>query len=376
MLAYPFRPHTTHVADQVAFIKIVRGTDTLEEAHRFIEGYCRDRIAEYANSFIDDLLQLSVANALQHTQNADTLALATQRIPNGTLDDTLRFVIAFTHEWALGMDGFVADAKASIVQVDRRYRIVTSGGKFRTSIDADEHLQVWANRADTIVDLMKTAKQKVDGLSRNADFIRNAALIKLGEKTGLEIATAGNTLMLGVTENNWMNYYPMLHSQSFFIERIEGVRYPAQKENATDTFTITAKNGPSLIQVKASPTDIRKAVLAKDASRTFTLTEMGYAITSETIEVPVVATPIANQSVEVTTTQSVTFTGTFTGTRLSYSVSSSQESVATVTLSDDATILAIAAVAAGNTTITLTATNEAGSVSTEFIVTVTPRTEE
>ena len=92
------------------------------------------------------------------------------------------------------------------------------------------------------------------------------------------------------------------------------------------------------------------------------------------IDTPSVVTHIANQSVEATTEQTLDYTGTFAGTRLTYAITSSQESVLRVRLGETG-IAVLEGVSAGNSTVRLSATNEAGSAVSEFIVTVTARSE-
>ena len=83
---------------------------------------------------------------------------------------------------------------------------------------------------------------------------------------------------------------------------------------------------------------------------------------------PAVAEPLEPVSVRAGETAMVDLSSTFSGTALVHSAMSSSEEMATVSV--DGTMLTVTGVAAGSATVTVTATNSAGSASQEVMITV------
>lgn len=83
---------------------------------------------------------------------------------------------------------------------------------------------------------------------------------------------------------------------------------------------------------------------------------------------PAVAEPLEAISLQVGMMETVDLSGTFSGTALSYSAMSSSEEMATVSV--DGTMLTVTGLVAGSVTVTVTATNTAGSASQDLAVTV------
>lgn len=91
---------------------------------------------------------------------------------------------------------------------------------------------------------------------------------------------------------------------------------------------------------------------------------------------PTVAQPLDDIRLTVGETASVDFAETFTGTDLSFSMTSEASEAATVALAggEGSTIIDIEAMAHGDRTVTVTASNSAGSASETFTVTVSDQT--
>ena len=375
---YPWHPHTTdstslisHI-DQIIYqaydVKLTTEEEAVEARHELIQWY----VDLYLTPQINDALHLAIQNSLEHISDVDTQALADARIPSdATNDDTLRFSIAFLYEKELAYPEMV-----------RQHQIQLSNNRYYVRINPrsiHRFLNLCAQRASKIVEIMEDASAAIGTLAQNADFVRQAALIDLGEVVGLRMSTAGNTVKFGTPAETgdagqMRVFHNLAPNSSFNIDRLDEIRFPTRKENETDTLTITAKNGPSEISVRTLQ-GTTKTVLAKDASRTFSLAEMTSSVTSQPILLPKVETHLINQTVTVDTQQTLTYTGTFSGIRLNYTVTSSDETVATVRLGETG-VLVMSGIAAGTCNIRLSATNEAGTTVSEFQCTVTAQTQE
>ena len=375
-MPYPWQPHTStpspYVHGEIGIHSLQKTFATLAEAEKAKVSLTQFLIDFHLTPFINDVIHLSIENFLSHTTDVVTNSLATARIPSdANHHNTARFLIAFMHEKNLAYQTFLDGIQ-----------IVGSQGDF--------YVNFWSNRvfvfvaecsrkASKITEIMEDASAAIGTLAQNADFVRQAALIDLGEVVGLCMSTAGNTVKFGTpAETGDAGQMRVFHNlspnTSFNITRLDEIRFPTRKENETDTLTITAKNGPSEISVRTLQ-GTTKTVLAKDASRTFSLAEMTSSVTSQPILLPKVETHLTNQTVQVDTQQTLTYTGTLSGIRLNYTVTSSDETVATVRLGETG-VLVMSGIAAGTCNIRLSATNEAGTTVSEFQCTVTAQTQE
>ncbi len=111
--------------------------------------------------------------------------------------------------------------------------------------------------------------------------------------------------------------------------------------------------GPATVTVTATNT-------AGEASRDLMVTVMDVP--------PAVAEPLPAVTLQVGTMETVDLVGAFSGTNLEYSAMSSSDEMATVSV--DGTMLTVTALVAGPVTVTVTATNTAGSASQDMMVTV------
>ena len=221
---------------------------------------------------------------------------------------------------------------------------------------------------------MRTARSKVGKLVQDSDFIRNWALIDLGEKTGLQVTANGNPFNIGVIQNDIRKYFQLLVGESVMMERLKGLQVITNPNRVVspDNVTIVAKNGPSEVRIKTSETVWGSPfVLAKDASRIVTTAEMAHDIESTPILVPVAKRELSDiTDLNVSVTESVNLENLFDGIRINITAVSSDTGKATVTLSSSRNTMRVVGVAVGTSKITVTATNEAGDVSVGFDVTV------
>ena len=370
MLEYPFEPHKIiYTADQISrAIAPDNGVRTLAEAESQVEYYCKSSVLGYLRYFLDDIMHVSVINALKHTTDVETRALATARIPSGAHNDnTIRFIIAFLYEQNQGMPILIQEVKNGIVFENHKYR-------FSWVPIVGPMVERWVSRADKIVEIMEDASDKVGELSQNADAIRNAALIDLGEKTGLELTSKANAISFNIGETSDQgNTVPrtLAANSSFFVEKASDFRVAGTRANNTDTLVLTSKNGPNEITVTTNRVAV-KSVLAKDATKTLVDAElMGSVVTTQPIEVPASTRELPDiTDLEVAEVQSVNIQDLFNGIRVNVTAVSSDIGKVTVSVNENTTSMGVTGVAIGTSTITVTGTNEAGAVSVSFDVTI------
>ena len=371
MLQYPWQPHTTTAHDNTLANTLYRGIDNLDNIDELIKSFCESYIDVTLRSQVNDLMHISIQNALKHTTNQDTVALSTKRIPASVQnDDTLRFLIAYLYEKQLGFPKYVLHAR-SLIYFDRNIRKYKIG----SGSSAKPFVKRWVDRATKIAEIMQTSRSKVGNLTMDADFIRNWALIDLGEKTGLDVTANGNAFNIGVIQNNHRFYYKLIADQSVKMERLKGLQVITLRSRVVspDAVTIVAKNGPSEVRIKTdASTWGAPFVLAKDASRVVTKAEMAHDIESTPILVPKILRQLPDiTDLNVGVTESVSLEDLFDGIRFHISISSEDTGKVTVGLSSNQHSMRVVGVAAGIVKITVTATNEAGSSTVDFDVTVT-----
>ena len=155
----------------------------------------------------------------------------------------------------------------------------------------------WNKRAAKIVDIMEDASDKVGTeLANNADFIRSAALIDLGEKTGIKLTSKANKISFNIGETSDQGNTisrTLAANTSFLMEKASDFRVAGTRVNNTDTLDITSKNGPNEITVTTNRVPV-KSVLAKDAKKTLVNAElMGSVVSTQPILLPVAYKGIA-----------------------------------------------------------------------------------
>ena len=370
MLQYPWEPHKSLNLKGLDFIDIFAWPTypTREDANNKKGSFLEFLIDQYLITQINDGLHLSIQNALNHTTDQETLSLANGRIPTAARNDsTLRFLIAFMHEKEIEYPKLYE--AISIRELRSRYAIRILG-KNLFNLLAD-----CGTRASKIVEIMEDASDKVgSALAQQPDFIRTAALIDLGEKTGIEITSKANAISFNVGETSDQGNTisrTLAANSSFFMEKASDFRVAGTRANNTDTLKIVSKNGPNEITVTTNRVPV-KSVLAKDAKKTLVNAElMGSVVSTQPIEVPKATRTLPDiGDLEVAEVQSVNLIGLFNGIRVNVTASSGSDSIATVSVNENTTSMGVTGVAVGTTTITVTGTNEAGAVSVTFDLTI------
>ena len=375
MLQYPWEPHFTTYNDRIISNALHRGIDNLDNIDELVEAYCKSYVDLVLEAQINDIMHISIQNALKNTTNQETLSLSRDRIPSSVQnDDTLRFLIALLYEKQLGFPEYIQYVRNKVGLDPRRgkYKLLSSGS-------VSPFMKKWVDRATKIVEIMKTGRSKVGALVEDSDFIRDWALIDLGEKTGLKVTANGNQFNIGVVQNNVIQYFSLLAGQSVMMERLKGLKVVALRNRVTnpDDMTIVAKNGPSEVRIKTdASTWGAPFVLAKDASRIVTKAEMAHDIESTPILVPKIVRQIPDVTdLNIGVTESVSLEDLFDGIRFNIAISSEDTGKASVGLSSNQHSMRVVGVAVGTTNITVTATNEAGSATVNFNVTVSAASE-
>lgn len=376
---FAWRPHKTHSADILAIYSgIDDGVETLAVAESLSDAYVEYYADYWLSTQVNDVIYLVIRTALHQTTNRDTLGLATDRIPqNNALDETVSFLIAYLHERDIGIAAAKAYARAAIGHRNGKYFVPSTEKYTRNAVIR------WTARADRIVELMQTARSKIGHFAADAEFMRNWALVDLGEATGLELTTAANPLLLGFyrAAAHGVQRNRMASQSTTKLIRLQGLWQPPASTvyryaNDTDTATVTARNGPSRIRVKTTETAWGAwQVLAKDASRTFTKAEMRYDIESQPIHVPTVLKTLPDITLAVGVTESVDIDELFSGIDVNLTAVSADTDKATVQVNQAQTSMGVIGVAAGTVTITVTATNAAGATPVTFDVTITEASE-
>ena len=373
MLNYAWKPHTTTRQD-LHDLWLARDTGDTDKSkiEAATEGYVNHIIDDQSSFKINDVAYLAIYSGLRHTTNRDTLGLAGDRIPqDNTLDQTVSFLIAFLHERNIGMPPLIDVIKESIqLKPGTNRYVVTAHRPITNALDA------WTARADKIVELMQTARSIVGHFAADAEFMRDWAMVDLGEVTGLEVATGQNPVLLGFIRHNNIVSNRMASSGSTKLIKLKGLWQPPASRQyryyGTDTVTVTAKNGPSQIRTKGvGGTWSNWMVLAKDASRTFTKAEMKYDIESLPILAPTALQELPDLTLAVGVTESVDLQGLFQGLNLVISAVTADSGKSTVQINRTQTSMGVSGIAAGTSKITVTGTNEGGSTTVEFTVTVT-----
>ena len=284
MLQYPWTPYKTiHLGYDDRAVLHISGFSSLDDLDEFATMSAHYQIDTRLYAQINDIIHLSVQNALQHTTSQETLALARDRIPSGAHDDnTLRFLIAFLYEKQLEFNDLKEYVKGTL-RYNRHWKKYMLGP---SPDKISEFINRWTENANKIVEILNTARSKVGALAQDSDFIRDWALINLGKKTGLEVTANGNPFSIGVVQNSVTQYFSLLAGQSVMMERLKGLKVVALRSRVAnpDDMTIVAKNGPSEVRIKTdADTWGAPFVLAKDASRTVTKAEMAHDIESTPI---------------------------------------------------------------------------------------------
>ena len=365
---YTWHPHKTTLLYRFDAYTITFGDYNKDVVENRMYGYAYGMIGSFLMYQINDVMCMAVYEGLRNTTDPDIQGLARDRIPAVRSEGkTLTFLIALLHEKDIGFLPLVEELKKSIIVRYGKYTIP------RNHLVVQAHMAAWTKRADKITELTSTARAKVGNFAAYADFIRDWALIDLGESIGIQITTTGNSIKLGYNRNRTLETSDLAANQTIMMVNAPELKLPpvGDRTNQTDGITVTAKNGASFYNIKDSEGNWSSdTVLATDTSRTFTVAELNYGVRTRYIAVPTVFQEIQDQNLAVAVVQSVSLDMVFQGTSLTTTVTSSNEAIATAVVTRDGN-LAVTGVAAGTATMTVTVTNPSGSVSTAFDVTVT-----
>ena len=196
-------------------------------------------------------------------------------------------------------------------------------------------------------------------LASDTVFVRDSARVKLGEIPGFMLTAGRQNLKVKVRAGHVAQFYAPLTTLDMNYADI------AVGTAGSATAHITAKSQPLLVTLgNGTP-----SVMNINDNRSFTSSQVAQGLKVWVMAVPTVTQHIDNQTLGVGVTQAANFG--FGGELLRYSVSSSQPSVCTVSLSQDTGIIDLRGVRAGNSTISVTASNAAGNAIISFIATVT-----
>lgn len=365
-LEYPWNPYETlynHSTWQITSLG-GRSFRTMPEAEEYRRSVAIIYIELQLYAQINDTIHLGILNGLSHTTNARTLALANSRIPIASkTDNTLRFLISLMYEKEVGFSNFLSLIPITHSRSVPTYYVASLVDVFGT---LTKELSKWNNRAAKVVDTMEYLEgYLMNDLASKPDFVRDSALVSLGEKNGFKFTAGAQNLYITPKVGDTRSIISPLRSITCREAHLIEIGTAA-----TATGSITPK-GPVLIKVGTTAATVQNNGIV----RVLTREEIKQGIKVTPIDPPTVIQHIGLQTVEAGTTQTVTWTGFFGGLELTYTATSSNTAVATVSLSSDTGILDITAKTAGQTTIKLTASNPAGNAVTSFLTTVTARTE-
>ena len=369
MLQYPWNPYETLNSEDVIQLNFIqaKGFKTLTEAQHYRSQAAKFYIDLQLYSQINDIIHVGILNSLNHTTNIVTRSLTDSRIPTDAKSDkTLRFLVALMHEKEVGLPELISViGMRHNPSYDLPYTIYVSAESYETEKRA-AIIAKWNSRAAKVVDTMEYLEgYLMTDLASKPNFVRDSALVSLGEKNGFKLTAGAQNLYITPKVGDTRALVSPLRSitcrEAYLIERGTA---------GTASGSITPK-GPVLIKVGTAAATVQN----NGVVRVLTDAEIGQGINVVPMDPPTVIQHIMNQSVETGTTQTVTWTGFFGGLNLTYTATSSNTAVATVRLSADTGILDITAKTAGETTIKLTASNAAGNAVTSFLTTVTARSE-
>ena len=377
MLRYPWIPYSTIYYDDSPGNDLVnRGLATRQEALDLVNPYLEFAIDFSLISQVNDVILLTVQNSLTHTTNTNTQSLANARIPTSvTKDDTLRFLIAFLYEKQLGFLKLSQDAKAAIFY-DSSKRLFF----LPRSFDLDTPMNTWNKRAVQITQEMKRLETNSNMaiLAGYPEFVRDSALVQLGEKIGIEIQTSNSPITLKVLDNNGVPHYPVIPAnQKVYASRILGINNTGLSADQTHPVTLTGKNGASLISSYSGESYVSRTknpdyLLQKDGTYSLTYSLMRHGVTSTIVPAPTILKQLSDLTVQVYITESVDLRGLFSGDRLTITATSSNTDRVTVQVNQAQTSLGVVARSIGTAQIRITAVNPSGSATETFGVTTTP----
>ena len=370
-LEYPWVPH-----EVVPISRRPQVTNTREEMIELIRKLVPSYLPGNESYHIDDLYHMVIQNGLKHNTNIVTRALSEARIPESAriTNDTLNYLIALQYEKELGLPEVLSLAENSIFHstIRQKYHFDFSTISYKVSVLQRQ----WTQNAIGVTEIIKAWEAIGTNFSvllekEQADYVRRAGLVYAGNLTGMKIETLANP-MVWRYKGGTVPLAATIPANKEVITR-DFIRMnqiePGNRVNQTDGIKLTALNGPLEISWIGNTAT---TVLAKDAEQTIDNAEFTSKVTLivKPIEKPEVIGSLQDISLTGIGSETFSYANLFSGIRVQISVSSSKTNVATVakTVTDTA---AVQGVATGTTEITVTGTNEAGSASVTFNVTIT-----
>ena len=363
-IAYPWNPHKVYDRSPNSPFYPTR-----EAAEADKENYIIGLFDNWMDSQVDDVIHMSIQNALRDTTNANTLALARARIPaNVDSEDTNRFLIAFQYEKYIGIKHIVNNVATVVPNTasnPTHYRISKGFNEIET-------IRLWGQRTNQIVEVMKRIEADVPTLAQFEDFIRDMAMIEIGEKIGVQINTTTTPVILSIQNPQGIpTFHTMPPGKKLSVCRLNGIwnRGGATEDN-TGNVGITGKNGASFVTTYSgadynSRTKNADILLNKGQTSSLTFADMKHEITSRIIAWPTIKNRIDSQVFRRNTNNSVSLVDVFGGDRLT--ITETSTGTVSATINEAQTSVSINPGDRGGR-LTLTATNDSGSVNFIFSV--------
>ena len=355
------------------------GKNTRKEVEDLLEDYCEQQIERNLGHQLSDLMLLSIKNSSYHITNTNTLGLVRNRIPsNVDYDKHQRFMSLFLYEMSLRFNQLVEDHKKYIIFDSTKQKYILDTGSF---ILLDIFQQKTSNIAIKTTKTMSWLEDNIPALAgpNYVDFVRDSALVELGEKIGVKIHTSNDPVQINVHVNGIPTYHTMPANETLYVATLNGLSNGDNSDSNARPATLTGVNGSSLVHtytVTGPATNLQVTpnpdhLLNKDVTYQLTTTLQLFGVRSTPIQVPETTTELPDISVANGVTESVNIATLFRGTRLAITATSSDTTKATVQLNQSRSSLGVVARGVGTSTITVTATNESGSANATFVVTIT-----
>ena len=355
------------------------GFTTLDETGVAVQGYCFEQLNKYASAVHHgELLLLIIKNSFSFHQinNLGDLSVLERYLPpSSDLEHMLNFFIFFAYEQHLNFNDYVQNIvnKFQLDEGKQKYYLVEPLG------DLEEEFRIWAHRAEAMTEQMSLYLSVIgSNYVQDPELYRGSILVELNEKPGIKLTAGDNPILLGFfnKETQFIEYYPLTQEESMVAPKIDRTQTLTDQPVVSNTLIIESKNGPNLVSVKNNGTWGTPSVLLKNTSRTFTSQELEEGIKTEPILLPVSTRTIANVDLSLggssaITAQSINVANLFSGRVNNITVSSSDPSKVNAALNTGHVWMGVHAVSVGAATISIVATNEAGSTKVNFQTTVT-----
>ena len=348
----------------------------IEVVTAILPAQIRDAIAPY---WTVKLAKIALINERPHSDTA-TNALFLATIPaDATIKNELRYFAAFQRELSLDYDKILANSINSV-----RLRRFSDPPVWQYATWSGPWVNFSHTRASDIVALMARLEgiPSLATLASNPDFVRDSIrVLERNEEdhrswhplpllTGIEITSSTNPVSLKVGPITQRLTFPASTTLAMRQFHRLGNVGPATQINQTSGATIISQNGPNLITVGTT-----SAVLAKDSSRILSFQDLGQGVKSVPIDLPVATRTLPDITLEQAEVESVNLEGLFSGIRFTTAVTTSDSSKVTVAKSTSGSTMGVTAVLIGSAVVNVSATNEAGTSTVSFNVTVTAQSE-